>query len=308
MPKSPAMSEEDFDFLAFSCFSVNLSHTSVTDQAWVPLPERSKVTIYSISSILLLFSIVGIPMNVLILLVLIRQKFYKEPSSFLLFNLVFVDFLNCIIYIPYLLVPGLQGGAYTLGTSDFDRCLSCYSGSMVIVCLVLVSFHLLAIMSVDRLLYIQKPLHYDRIVTVKRLIVAVLASWIISIFVVIPPSFEFGDIRYAAAFASCTPSFTSKTRLTKSFYYVIFLILEGMIPLGALVIANIFLIGTLRKEAKKRFSISVEHSNSLSEINIRARKQYNEQQLRMVKMFGSIFIANLVTWIPSVLLIIVFIF
>ena len=289
----------------FSCFAANLSRESVTEVEWMPASEDSKESIWIISSMLLVFAAVGIPLNIGILLVLVRQKFYKEPSSFLLFNLGLLDLLSCVMFIPFLVVPGLFGGEYVIGSSDFQRCLACYSGSMIILLLVLVSWHLLALMSIDRLLYIQKPLHYDRTVTVPRLSVAIAVIWVLCIVLVLPPAFQFGDIRYADSLATCTPSISSQTPLGRSYIYLFSLILECLVPLFILIAANVSLIWVLRRESKKRLEITTEHSNSSSECNLSAKRKYSEQQIRMVKMFGSIFMVNFVTWAPAVLLIII---
>jgi len=291
--------------LNFSCFAANISKDSVTEVEWMPASEDSKESIWIVSALLLVFAAVGIPLNIGILIILVRQRFYKEPSSFLLFNLGLLDLLSCVMFIPFLVVPGLFGGEYVFGSSDFQRCLSCYSGSMIILLLVLVSWHLLALMSIDRLLYIQKPLHYDRILTVPRLSIAIGVIWFLCIFLVLPPVFQFGDIRYSDSLATCTPSFTSRTRFGASYVYMFFLIIECMVLLFVLVGANVSLIRVLRRESKKRLEITTEHTNSGSEFNQYAKRKYSEQQIRMVKMFGSIFTVNLVTWVPGVLLSIV---
>ena len=62
----------------------------------------------------------------------------------------------------------------------------CQLGVIYLV-LTFISLNTLALISVDRFLYIKKPLHYNMIVTIKKTLVAVLLLWMFSILVSIPP-------------------------------------------------------------------------------------------------------------------------
>ena len=263
-------------------------------------PAKPSILVTSI--VLLVFMVVGVPWNVVVLVTLANDKFYKEASSFLLFNLVLVDLLTCLLVMPFQAAPGLAGGQYKLGRSDYQLCLTCYAGVMLIICLLYVSIHLLALMSVDRLLYIIRPLHYHKTVTTLRIAVATIVIWLICVILVIPPLFEFGDIALSPNVGACTPLFSTYTRLGPAYYYFLFLVLEVLVPVGILIVSNIWLVTILCKNSKIRLQMTqVSISKRTSEINRQARSQYNMQQLRMVKMFGLIFISNMITWAPIII-------
>ena len=285
------------------CFSHNLTDDAVTENAWsLSLENQAKTTTLTTSIILLLFLLVGLPWNAGVLIKLIKDKFYKEPSSFLLFNLVLVDLLTCLLVMPFQAAPGLAGGRYTLGRSDYQLCVTCYAGVMLIVWLLYISVHLLALMSVDRLLYIVRPLHYDQTVTVPRVAVATVIIWLLCLFISILPLFEFGVISFSQIVGTC--SLIVYTESSQAFYYIIVLILEVTIPLAVLFTANIWLIIALCKESKRRLhltQVSVSSTFSVShQVNQTAKSKYIQQQLRIVRLFGLIFTSSIVSWIPII--------
>jgi len=286
------------------CFSDNLSRDVVTEEAWSLNLENQAITTTLVTSIvLLLLMLVGFPWNTGVLIKLIKDKFYKEPSSFLLFNLILVDLLTCLLVMPFQAAPGLAGGRYNIGRSDYQLCATCYAGVMVIVWLLYVSVHLLALMSVDRLLYIVRPLRYNQTVTVARVAIATVIIWLFCLLVSILPLLEFGLISFSQKVGTC--SLIVNVESNRDFYYIMFLILEVTIPLIVLFIANTWLIIALCKESKKRLkltqvSISRRSSSMSCQVNQTAKSKYIQQQLRIARIFSFIFLSNMVSWIPII--------
>ncbi len=175
---------------------------------------------------------------------------------------------------------------------------------MTIICLLYVSIHLLAVMSVDRLVYIVRPLHYDKIVTIPRTVAAILVIWILCIILSTPPSFQFGVIAFSQNLGTCSLLLSSEMSIHPPYYYMLILILEVTFPLVVLFTANIWLLLVLRKTFKKSLMISqVTYSgrrSSSHKHNQIVKSVYNRQQMRIVKLFASIVISNNVTWVPIV--------
>ncbi len=288
----------------FTCFASDLSRDSVTAEAWSLRDDQDPTGVIAIGAILIIAVAVGIPWNAGVIVALIYNKFFKQPSTFLLFNLALVDFLTCVIIIPFQAVPGLAGGVYTLGNSDYTRCQSCQAGIVVIIWLLYSSLHLVSLMAVDRLIYIRKPLQYDTWVTVPRIAVVIVLIYVISLLVSIPPLFQFGAIEFSANVGTCTTVFGATTRVGPSFLIIVFFLVEACIPVGILIIANIILLVFVRKGIKNRFD-STYLSSGEEEVNKQAKLKYHNQQIRMVKVFGSIFVSNFLTWAPSVILIVI---
>ena len=290
----------------FSCFDPHLSRVDVTDEVWTLKDDQDRDGVIVIASFLLLFMLVGVPWNLTVLAALIYNKFFKHPSTFLLFNLAMVDLLTCALVIPFQAVPGLHGGVYNLGSSDYRRCQACQTGVILVGFLLYMSMHLIALMSVDRLIYIMKPLDYEKWITVPRMVVVVIVLWVLSFILAIPPLFQFGAIGFSQYVGTCSTIFGATTPVGPSYLYILFLVLEAMIPLGVLIVANIWLLYFVRKGIDKRFKNTYQDTgDAIKEVNLQAKKKYIAQQIRMAKVFGSIFISNFITCSPAIVVIFV---
>ncbi len=292
----------------FSCLARDLlSRDSVTESEWsLSEAERGSAGVYIISTILFLCTLIGIPLNAAVLGALIHNKFWKSPSLFLLFNLALVDLLSGVFIFIFMVVPGLSGGVYTFGNSDYERCNSCQAGVVMVIWMLYTAIHIVGAMSLDRLIYIKKPLQYDKWVTVPRLVVVVIIIWLVCFVLAIPPLFGFGVIGFSPIVGTCSTIFQARSHVGPGYIYVALLVIEVTIPLGILVVSNIWLLCFVRKGIKNRFS-NTYHENSnatILEVNKQAKKKYVAQQIRMVKVFGSIFISNFVTWIPIIFVLI----
>ena len=292
----------------FSCLDPNLSHENITEEAWsLDESDRDSKGQLVLSSFLFIVAVIGIALNASVMVALSYHKFWKTRSLFLLFNLVLVDFLSSAMIIPFMAIPGLAGGVYNYGSNDYERCQSCQAGVVIVVWLIFTSMHIIALMSLDRLVYIKKPLQYEKWITVPRLAVALVILWIFCLILSIPPLFGFGYIGFSRNVGTCATLFEVQTQVGPGYLYIGFLVAEVTIPLGVLVVCNIWLLCFVHKGIKDRFKNTYEEkgTSTISEVNKKAKKKYIAQQIRMVKVFGSIFASNFVTWIPVVIVLIV---
>ena len=284
----------------FSCLDPDLSRVNITEERWSLDADEDMTGVAVISSILVIFMVVGIPLNAVVLVALTYNKFWRNPSTFLLFNLSLVDFLTCILIKPFLVVPGLVGGVYNFGNSDYERCQVCQAGVIIVVWLIYTSIHILAIMSLDRLVYVIRPLDYEKWFRVHRLAIVIIAIWIICVVLAIPPLFGFGAIGFSKIIGTCTILISVQTRLGPSHLYLVFSVLEVLFPLGLMIASNIWLIYIVCKVIKNRFVKTYQQKRdaTLSEVNKQTKKKYIAQQIQVLKVFGSIFAFYFCTWIP----------
>ena len=106
----------------------------------------------------------GLLCNVLVLVTVIKEKLYKQSFILLLLNLILTDIAFLVIPVPLLVVTGLAG-EYILGNTDsWIRCQTCPITFQSLTSMYNLLF-IIAMMSVDRFLYIYKPLQYERLVT-----------------------------------------------------------------------------------------------------------------------------------------------
>ena len=85
---------------------------------------------------------------------------------------------------------------YPFGPSDHVRCKVCQHG-LIFSILSVSSIHHIALLSLDRFLFIYTPISYKTLVTRWKMLFALLGVWFISIVIGIMPLFGFGAIGYS---------------------------------------------------------------------------------------------------------------
>ena len=161
-----------------------------------------------------------------------------------------MDFLTCIVIIIFMVVPGVTG-VYNFGNSDYMLCQVCQVGGVMVMWLLLTAIDIIAIMSLDRFMYIKKPNEYEKWTTIPRLAIVFVTTWIITFFLSILPLFGSGVIGFLEVYGACIPRLKSLTRLGPTYIYVGFLTLEMIFPLGVFVVSNAWLLYVIRKGIKK---------------------------------------------------------
>ena len=158
------------------------SSANVTKEVWAfnPTVPNRLAARFSITIIGFLLMVIGLFWNLLILIVVTKKRHYKkQPTIVLLINLAVINILVCTLIIPFNIVAGITG-EYSFGSSDVVRCRVCKTGAIYSIT-IFAALTNLALMSVDRLVYIKLALKYATIVTNKRIFIAVLAAWAFSI-------------------------------------------------------------------------------------------------------------------------------
>ena len=293
----------------YSCSEgINISRNSVTPEYWdthnIDDSHRNGAIIEAF--ILLLFVLVGAPSNALIIISIIQQKLYNQSTHILLLNLAVSDFLTCTLVIPLIFVAGFAGG-YVFGVSDYMRCQVCQTG-LILTALAVFSINVVGMMSLDRFIFIKFPLHYDKFVTVPRVIFAVILVWLLSIAQSLIPLSGFGLITYGRSISACTLDF-------EGIFYAILVVGLSLIPVAITIITNIWIACIVRKQIRMiyRTRRSFGNREALKEYNQKMRKKIrgkrHRKQLALLRAFGAIIITNFISWIPlvvySVLLLII---
>ena len=85
-----------------------------------------------------------------------------------------------------------------------DYCQFCQMNGIATDLLLLMSVYNLALLSLDRFLYVKKPLKYEEIVTVKRVVVVLVACWLLLIIFCLLPAFGVGKIALNTVVSTCT--------------------------------------------------------------------------------------------------------
>ena len=257
---------------------------NITDEVW-ELGE------YRMSGIVLavfqtIFLLIGLPWNLMVIVTIVKEKLYKQPTIVLLLNLVIIDLLMLVVVIPLNIVIG-AAGEYILGDSDAARCGTCDHGILSTFFPVM-SIFTVSILSFDRLLYFYKPLRYNAIITVPRILMALLALWVLDFLIALLPMVGFGHIIFIRSIASCSLHFGS----TEKSYSILLIVIVG-VPLIILIVCNAFVVYIVQKTIRAVYAVNKNSTGDNSN-----KKKCKEKQFHLIKVFGALLCFNIVSWLP----------
>ena len=118
--------------------------------------------------------IIGVFGNVTVIMYTIFLKKEKTATSYLVGNLALADLLVCLTFYPIWIIEFV----HILLNIDNDQDLFCKFSRATIWAFMFASITTLLAITVDRYLYIVKPLRYQFIVTHRRVFFAVAGIWI----------------------------------------------------------------------------------------------------------------------------------
>ncbi|CAL8107610.1 unnamed protein product [Calicophoron daubneyi] len=139
--------------------------------------------VFSICTILLvLIALLTVGGNFLVILAVILVRRLQTPSNILIVSLAFSDFFVGLLVLPFTIIDTLKGyWPFNEGLCDM------YVSFDVLLCTA--SILNLCAISIDRYLVITRPLTYISARTPTLMAIMIIASWVISALISIPPSF-----------------------------------------------------------------------------------------------------------------------
>ncbi len=285
-----SMEMEMIERLNNSCFASNLSRNNITAEQWTPLPDWKRYT-RPLGAILVLFFLVGTPWNIFVIVGTIYKRLYVQPTHILLLNLAVTNILFCVLVMPFGIVSGLAG-EFVFGNSDYDRCQVCKTAGVLYYMLSEITLHTIALLALDRFIYIKYALKYDRIVTVRRACAAIAMTWVLSILLATPPLYRFGEIIF---FFSCVIAIVGETELANNIHYGLFLGVETIIPVSIIIVTNVWVMCIALKQVSKwkKNSLPITTEKEISKkINLETRKK----QMKLIKVFAGILSVYLINY------------
>ena len=118
--------------------------------------------------------IVGILGNITVIVYTIVLNKEKTATSYLVGNLALADLLVCLTFYPIWIIELIQ----IILNIDSDQVLFCKLSRSAIWALLFASVATLLALTVDRYLFIVKPLKYQLIVTKRRVFLAIAGIWL----------------------------------------------------------------------------------------------------------------------------------
>ena len=280
-----------------SGFCINPSSNSVTEEYWV-LEGNYRVNGQVTAAIILFFIAVGLPWNVMVLITVLKKRLYHQPAIMLLLNLVLTDILMLTTNLPLITVTGIAG-EYLFGSTDKVRCQFCSAGFFSAVILIIDSIFVVALMALDRFLFIYKPLEYERKATPRRTLVAIgviaMLSFAIGLFSYVIPE----AINFKPSTLCCTPNNLNPV-------YIILVITVSCIALTVIIVCNIWVIYIVLKNINMVYKVrrslcnKEKESYSQSQSGI-LRKKSHKKQLHLFRVFGGLLLSNTIALVPIIL-------
>ena len=289
----------------FSCQNKSiLSSELVSDEKFWKITQGQKVGAIIAGVLILIFFLVGTLWNLFIIITfLIKHHLLKEPGNLLLFNVSISDLLICVTTMIFTYVTAFDQ-EFIFGSNDISRCVVCKTSGFFLVFLVLVSLHLLSALSIDRFILLWKPLRYRQIINRWKIGVVCFIIYIICFILAVLPLAGFGEIEFNPIFASCVPRFTP----TANLYYVILIVVEVLIPITILAITNVWTFRIVSKFLTRNFhrhTIYQKQEAGGEKKKVVEVSKYQQQQSQLVKVFGALFIANIICYTPAIISVLV---
>ena len=248
---------------------------------------------YFNSALILIFFLIGLPWNVMVIWITLKKKLYSQPSLMLMLNLAVANIFILLSNTPLTVIVTI--GRMFVAFEYFAPV--CKTG-IFITLFPLVSTHTIAMMSVDRVIYLKKPLTYNRIVTPWRTFATIAVMWIFSIAVAIPIIEKL--VLHEVLLDSCTGLISKVWVIKLILADFILATLVQFVGCGCI----IFITRThLRKKLQRTLNDSfVRNGSTPSETRRRSAvlKDYSKGQLRLLFVFGAIFVTDLLSLIPLV--------
>lgn len=194
--------------------------------------------------------------------------------------------------LPVYAATGLTSEYFNLGRSDWVKCHFCYA-EVLAVTQIYDAFFLVGLMSVDRLLFIVKPLKYHQIITSCKLVVAMIFTSFLSAAVAVVTSGFSASREFFPDFMSCWISFE-----TANYPYFIVPIVIGLGNLFVIVVCNIWIVVIVQRNIKAIYKYRKNDGNENYDIKKRMETTRYKKQLHLFQVFGAILLANIFCWLP----------
>lgn len=289
-------SENEYNF---SCLDENLNRNGVLREYWSSGEQHTSSSI-GVGAVMLLLSVIGVTWNLTVIVTILKKHLYHNPSVLLLLNIAITDLLLCLLVMPFSVISGFAG-EYIFGNSDYTRCQVCRS-NVILTLLSMESIYTLLFLTIDRLIYLKRPLQYNSLITARKVTIFLFLTWVGSLVLSIPPLFDFGNIGYEIkSFGICSLIFKGSTSIAPNFIYLLCIILIQVSCIVAIITINTWTVYIIHKNIK----LNIRRSHELGREN---KDLTFKQQFIIFRIFTTINIFNVLSWTPLMAMIFVRIF
>ena len=217
--------------------------------------------------------------NTIVLAATISQyKSFKVPSTILFTSLIMVHYEMAVLYMSSWLISAATG-EWVFGGSVEEKEVTCNIAGFILKHSIMVINATLAAISVDRWLFIVKPIFYQQYVKPKVAVIVVISIWIITALISTTPFFGMGQFVFGS-FGSCESKFEGEIAFT-------LVVLVVFLPeIGIIVVTSIWTYCFMQKFLREQAHLA---ENSI----------YISKKRRVVGIFGLMLLAYVACYLPS---------
>ena len=217
--------------------------------------------------------------NTIVLAATISQyKSLKIPSTILFTSLILVHYEMALLYMSSWLISA-GAGSWVFGGTIEEKEATCNAAGFILKHSIMVINATLTAISVDRWLFITKPIFYKQYVKPKVAAIVVINIWVLTGLLSTTPFFGIGQY-FFGSFGSCGSKFEDETVFT-------LLVLIVFLPeIGIIVVTSIWTYCFTKK--------FLDEQTHIDENNV-----YVSKKRRIVGIFGLMLIAYVICYLPS---------
>ncbi len=223
----------------------------------------------------------------------IHYGILKQPTIIFLTNFVFANLLMTLLVMPFTITTA-SANEWVFGETVVQKDGTCQFQGFVFSFAMQLSIWTLAVMSVDRFLFIVKPFLHERVMKTRVALLVVIFVWILAGLINVPPYFGLGQYAFGRATATCLQVWDGHKDFLV-YFCLIFLIVTVVIT-----------VTTLWTFCFTRNFIKRTHltSSSPEEVNnqqmARQKDLYTRQISKLIGIFGVLLIVTLLTFVPAI--------
>lgn len=213
----------------------------------------------------------------------------KQSSVIFLFCLALANLTMSVLFMPFTFIAA-AAGHWVFGATPEQKQGVCQFVGFVFGYCTSVSVHTLAVISLDRFLFIVKPMLHKKVMKPWVAWLFVLTILAFGIIFNITPFVGLGQYAFASSSASCLPVWAGNRD------YVIYVLVVSTLPLGIIVVTTlwtfIFTRSFIRNHYRSSGHNEEEEGNSV----------YNTKIRKVFGIFGSLLVVNVISFGPYILI------
>ena len=259
------------------------------------LENRGFRLTYALSlSLLMLF---GLTTNLFIVVyTVVHPKTLKNPSLVLLCGLSLSHLTSCCFYIPFPLITSAYG-EWIFGSTELQCAVLCKINSFFLVFPLITSIAILGLISVDRCLYIARPIHYNHHINSKITFVVLGITALLSFIYASLPFTGTGKVIFYPGIFSCVPSWSGLMQRSISLVVICFLIVLIIVP----TVVTFFVTKKfIAKDYMRKSSLTLDEK-----VVDHRRDLYKRRMCNLLGIFGMFLALYSTAFVPYVTIMIV---